>query len=105
MITDDQLTEFCRAVDQKIIANLGGEEPAQRIHGFSPCIFQRGPKFTRIVTCRNGQRESVFCFVDNETGTILKSAGWKTPDPKRHPRGNIANGADDVTPYGAVYLR
>lgn len=37
-----------------------------------------GRKFTRVVMDVSGQR-SVHAFIDNQTGDVLKSAGWKAP--------------------------
>jgi hypothetical protein len=52
-----------------------------------------GRKFTRIVMSARGAR-SVHCFIDNATGDVLKSAGWKTP--AKGARGNIVTGLDDI---------
>lgn len=53
---------------------------------------QEGPKRLRIVKTEdiNGKepRRSVHCFIDRETGDILKAAGWKAPAP-RGKRGSI----------------
>lgn len=46
---------------------------------------------------------SAFCFVDMSNGDILKAASWSAP--AKHARGNIANGAKDLTRFGAIYLR
>jgi hypothetical protein len=64
-----------------------------------------GRKFIRIVSEWNSQRTS-FCFVDRETGDVLKCDS--RTHPAKHARGNIndeANGLDAITPYGAKYLR
>lgn len=37
-----------------------------------------GPKFTRIVMRSSGQ-EMVHCFIENATGKVIRSAGWKAP--------------------------
>jgi hypothetical protein len=118
MITDQQLETFCAACAENYITwsykdaqgslameqSPQGETPEQfalRVHGFKGFAFKRGPKFTRI---EGGG--SVTCFVDNENGNILKAAGVKGPEPKRHVRGNIANGAGDLSPFGTPkYLR
>lgn len=102
MITDSQLTAFCDAVTEKVAAWL--EDAATPERGFAPVTFQRGPKYARIVKTAYHQR-SAFCFVDLATGAIYKAGGWKAPEPKRHVRGNIANGAADVSAYGANYMR
>lgn len=48
---------------------------------------------------------SAYCFVDYETGDVLKTASWSTPAPGA--RGNIFdpfNGLYTMTPYGAAYM-
>ena len=110
MVTEKELKEFCAAVDEKIIANYGAPhnenetplEYAKRVHHFQPTRFMLGQKFARIV--RHTGQDSAFCFVDLANGNIHKADGWKAPE-KKHVRGNIANGAADVTAYGTVYLR
>lgn len=49
---------------------------------------------------------SSYCFVDYETGDVLKCAGYKAP--AKHARGNIfdeKNGLGSIGPYGPAYLR
>lgn len=101
MITDQELETFCKAATAKRNAyyDRQGLTTAPR----DEMTFTRGPKFARIVVMEQGRSTSVFCFVDLENGAILKAAGWKTP--AKHARGNIANGAADVGPYGPAYLR
>ncbi len=109
-VTDEQLKAFCVAVDEMLIADYGKdakegeskEDYAKRVHGIQPTTFERGQKWVRIV--KNAWQRSAFCFVDASNGNIHKANTWKTPE-KKHVRGNIKNGANDVTPYGAVYLR
>jgi hypothetical protein len=46
------------------------------------------------------------CFVDYETGDVLKAASWA--EPAKHARGNIYdadNGLGKMGPYGPAYLR
>lgn len=110
MVTDEQLKAFCAAIDEKLLAHYGNsakdgesaEDYAKRVHGVQATTFERGQKWVRIVT--NLHQRSAFCFVDASNGNIHKTDSWKTPE-KKHVRGNIKNGADDVTVYGAVYLR
>lgn len=64
----------------------------------------------KLVTVRDGGRgsKSVYGFVEIKTGKIMKAAGWKAPEPKRHERGNLyANSSwkTAFTPYGVAYLR
>lgn len=49
----------------------------------------RALKNVRIVRTESDRSRSVYCFVERATGTILKSGGWKAPEPKRIPRGSI----------------
>lgn len=102
MINDEQLAKFCAAVDalraeyfarNRLLVSAGMEKPV---------AFERGRVNARIVCGPEGQR-SVFCFVRLADGAILKAAGYKAP--AKGVRGNIANGAADVGPHGAAYLR
>ena len=73
---------------------------------------EEGPKFVRIVRVivrrDSGQivSRSAHCFIEKETGNILKAAGWKAPE-KKNPRGNVfaENPLQGVTQYGVTYLR
>ena len=69
-------------------------------------VAKGGRKFSKIVRVRaSGEVSSVHCFVENETGNILKAASFKSP--AKHARGNINDadgGASAMSPYGAVYL-
>lgn len=48
-------------------------------------VDPRGRKYTRIVEeteyAKDGSRSGrhVHCFIDNETGAVLKAAGWNAP--------------------------
>jgi hypothetical protein len=96
------LDTFCAAVDAKIRAHYEKAGMTVCLSMLKPTTHESGPKYARIVRNETASR-AVFCFVDLATGTILKAAGWKAPTKQN--RGNIANGAADVTPYGAQYLR
>lgn len=65
-----------------------------------------GAKNAKIIRSDRGQR-SVYCFVDRETGDILKAASWRAP--AKHARGNIKDPdggwGTAVGPYGAAYLK
>jgi hypothetical protein len=71
---------------------------------------QEGPKRLRIVKAEGvtteSPRRSVHCFIDRETGDILKAASWKAPAP-RGKRGNILtadNGVSSVNQF-SVHAR
>lgn len=102
MITQNEINEFLTAVNVMLAVHYGDSK-------FSACVTaQTGKKYVRIVRHdvyegKANESGSAFCFVDIETGAILKAASWKAP--VKGKRGNIANGAADLTAYGAVYLR
>jgi hypothetical protein len=74
--------------------------------------LEPGPKFIRVVRTvihkptGQTQSRSAHCFIEAETGNILKASAWKAPE-KKNPRGNIfnQNPLGGVTQYGVVYLR
>lgn len=48
----------------------------------------------------------VHCFIDKETGDVLKAETWARP--AKHARGNVLdehNGLANMGPYGPAYLR
>jgi len=51
-----------------------------------------GRKYIRIV--QNGHGRHVHCFIDAETGDVLKAATWKAP--AKDARGNLLTGFDEV---------
>ena len=40
--------------------------------------FESGRKYHKVIMNANGSR-SVHCFIDKKTGSVLKSASWKSP--------------------------
>jgi hypothetical protein len=63
-----------------------------------------GKRYLRVVENRAAQR-SVFCFIEIETGNILKADGWKTP--AKGARGHILDANHSIgrgiSEYGATY--
>lgn len=59
-------------------------------------IAKGGRKYLKVVMTSHGQ-ESVWGFVERETGLIFKAAGWKSP--AKHARGHVETGA-----YGKNYV-
>lgn len=101
--TENQIAAFVEAVNVMLAAK-------NEKSGFKWTTFVEaniGKKYAKIVKreIHNGVNVggSAFCFVDLATGNILKAASWATP--AKGIRGNIANGAADLTPYGAVYFK
>lgn len=63
--------------------------------------FKNNKRYMKII--RDG---SVHCFVDKETGDVLKAASWSAP--AKHARGNIFNddnGLSGMGEYGPYYLK
>jgi hypothetical protein len=58
--------------------------------------YQTGSKNIKIVENRDTGGGSVYCFIEKDTGIILKAAGWKAP--AKGGRGSIWNDACDVGP-------
>jgi len=107
MITDQQLTDFCAAIDRDVRGPYFADMDAKWVanHGFpysAPTRFERGQKYARVIGT-SGAQSSAYCFVRLDDGAILKAAGYKVP--AKGVRGWIANGAADVTPHGAKYAR
>lgn len=85
----DRIEQFCNRLHA-----MYNDHYAARGYTFAPPTFtaEHGRKYVRIVMA-DSQR-SVYCFVENGTGTILKAAGWKTP--AKGPRGSIWHDNCDV---------
>ena len=68
-------------------------------------VYTKGRKYIKVIREESGQGQSVHCFVNIQTGDVLKAASWKAP--AKHARGNIFNddnGLNCMGPYGAAYL-
>lgn len=95
-----RLEEFKVAL-QKMI----NEHYAEKFSNLTPptITVMNGIKNVRVVRSEPHTR-SVYCFIEKETGHILKPAGWNAP--AKHPRGNIYNEnmLDGCNPYGVRYL-
>jgi hypothetical protein len=65
------IDKACQEYDTRNYAP--GDEPY-----FKPLQVEEGRKFLRIVAT-HGAGRNVYCFVEKETGRILKAASWKAP--------------------------
>ncbi len=66
-----------------------------------------GKRYYKIVQVRlHSAGQSVFCFIDKNTGDVLKPASWAAP--AKHARGNVfdgTSGTGNVGVYGPGYLK
>lgn len=67
--------------------------------------LREGRRYTKVVEYSSILGESVFCFIDNRNGDVLKAATFR--GPAKGARGNIhdANPIAGINPYGANYMR
>ena len=77
--TEEHAKEFCDSMEYS-----DTDEEAY----FQPVTVMQGRKYLRVVT-NNGNSRSVYCFINRETGDILKAAGWASP--AKGKRGSIFN--------------
>jgi len=104
--TQIKMNEFQAAVE-----NMIGIHRQQNFPNLAhtTITLEHGPKFTRVVRSELNSKgvpehRSVYCFIQNDNGDILKAAGWKAP--AKHARGNIFNNLlEGCGPYGADYLK
>lgn len=71
----------------------------------NPLTAMEGKRYVRIVQHDTSARYC-YCFVDKQTGDVLKSDGWKKP--AKHARSNIWDddlGLSGLSVHGAKYLK
>ena len=42
-------------------------------------VIETGKKYHKVIMIDGGSSRSVHCFIDKQTGSVLKSASWKAP--------------------------
>jgi CRISPR/Cas system-associated protein endoribonuclease Cas2 len=42
-------------------------------------VIETGKKYHKVIMIDGGGSRSVHCFIDKQTGSVLKSASWKAP--------------------------
>jgi hypothetical protein len=82
------LEKFNEALRKHFAVRFPGTAVIPRL-AVDPRQGPRALKNVRIVRVEGDRVDSAYCFVERETGTILKCGGWKAPEPKRIPRGSI----------------
>ena len=82
------LTSFVETANQMLDDGINKTAPS--VHFLKKLRVDEGRKFVRIVMTEGpeGVHGSAFCFINKETGDVLKAASWKTP-AKNFARGNI----------------
>ena len=98
---NEALNKFVTGAQNMIDANYAKNFPNVE----KPTLeIQCGVKNVKIVNVKRSIVESVYCFVEIETGNVLKAAGFKVP--AKGARGSIyspQNGLEGVDVYGAIY--
>ena len=93
MLPDHLIETFRAGIESKIVASWAESCP-KFLAVCKPLVtVEVGPKYVRIVR-QEQHRESavvtgrsVYCFINRETGDVLKAAGWK--GPAKGVRGNL----------------
>jgi len=103
LMYSEALSRFLEALENREIEHNAKHYPNLEHATFS---VNYGRVFDKIVRSSMGQR-SVYAFIRKSNGAIIKSAGWKSPEPKKRERGNIyrVNPLEGTTIYGVAYLR
>ena len=104
MLPEHLIETFRAGIEAKILANWADNCPKFLAICKPFVTVEASPKYVRIVR-QEQHRESavitgrsVYCFVNRETGDVLKAAGWK--GPAKGERGNL-NSADMFAGCGA----
>ena len=103
MVTNEQLEAFRVVAENISQAYTRANFPTLPLPVLT---IEVGKRYARIVRSEGTSSRSVHCFVDLESGDILKAASWKVP--AKHVRANLNDadvGASGVGPHGAMYLR
>lgn len=100
----DRLVDWLKEMTRRYYAEHYSNLPAP--------VFEvhKGTVNTKIVKKNRPEDKggSVYCFIENATGKIMKAATYKAPDPKRYERGNVNNPEtwqNCCQPHGIVYLK
>jgi hypothetical protein len=95
---DAHVNNFLLAAQERVNATYGS-------NGAPPTLsVEHGPRYIRVVANKADGDRSAFCFIDKQTGDVLKTAGWKGP-AKNFARGNIrdANHGAERAKWTGVY--
>lgn len=102
-VTDEQVNAFVEWL-QSMMDRTYGESSAR-----PTIVIHPGTRNIKVVrNHKSGQPESVYCFIEKESGKVMKPAGWSAPEPKRYERANIHDPSSwekGCGPYGVEYRR
>lgn len=105
-VTKEQVETFLTRLNRAIATFYSEAHPEAPVPT-ATAVVEGSRKYIRVSQYRpvTGQY-AVYCFIDIETGNILKAAGWSGPELK-NPRGNIADDRPlaQLTAVGAQYLK
>ena len=90
MSFDDAVSRFLQVVGANMKAYhqehrhalSWSDKPFDPASHASPPVVVGGRKYLKVATISGGQRyvqRMVYCFIERETGRILKAEGWKKP--------------------------
>ena len=103
------MTDFNTALDTFVagcqVIVTENDKRYENVNFDTKIAITRGRRYVKLVKSDFSESRSVYCFVDQTNGNVLKAASWKAP--AKHARGNILNednGLSTMGPYGAAYL-
>ena len=102
MVTLQQIKEFvagCKAIADTYHAQHYPNNPPPSFE------IKERKRYWQVIDTHSGGR-AAHCFIDKESGDVLKPASWSVP--AKHARGNLydaAKGLGSMGPYGPAYLR
>lgn len=106
VVTTKDLDAFlarAQSVVDKHMATLFPNLPSEKL---SYSVGKKYARFVRSIAGVPNGGGSAYCFIDMNTGDVLKPDGWKRP--AKHARGNLFdanNGMLHIGPYGPAYLK
>jgi hypothetical protein len=103
---DEAMIPFLAGAEAKIADYIAQYSHIER----SWLEVEKGRRYAKVVVYskdrgREAGRDHTYCFIDMDSGDILKAGGPSGPQDQ-HPRGNIFapdHGVSGVTWYGAAY--
>lgn len=97
---ESALATFLQRAQQLVTVHYQCSFPELKVPVLS---LEPGRRYVRVVKASNDHDRGVYCFVDRQSGAVLKAESWKKPHPR--PRGTIySDKLEGVTEYGGQYI-